>query len=387
MSTGLLVELYSDLHWCSSDPEEAFQALLSRIASRLNSEGSSPLHDRMVVTGTRKTQFRCLTQTSIRDGLRVSKLLGMFTKGAVVPGPLSTIRTDQYEANLKKALSVLSDCLATFSTELTNHWEIGDGRGGYLCTNNGIRALFHVIEDIADHVRKKDGTDLYLFSAEDTFNALNPYLQVLVDFFKSASDQDVQAFRRIGSSLTAVRQQAFGMEAQIRKVFTDFNPEGLQKYIDSRDEAGTEDARTKVLRIQKGIFDYVIGVLKEEYGIQDKAWWVQGVPAKIRVDCSSRWEEKNRVGDEESQLYLLNYVDICIQNWDLVKNVISLDANDKEAKRVNTKWITDLNKIRNIVAHPEQGALNTEQVAKVKEIYDRVEEFFPKDVFGTPVVS
>ena len=37
VSTGLLVELYADLHWRSSDPEEAFQALLSRITSRLNS--------------------------------------------------------------------------------------------------------------------------------------------------------------------------------------------------------------------------------------------------------------------------------------------------------------------------------------------------------------
>ena len=86
MSTGLLVELYADLHWRSSDPEEAFKALLSRIASRLNSEKTSPLHDRMVVTGKKKTQYRCLTQTSIRDGLSVAKLLGTFSKGAIVPG-------------------------------------------------------------------------------------------------------------------------------------------------------------------------------------------------------------------------------------------------------------------------------------------------------------
>ena len=76
VSTGLLVELYANLHWESTEPEEAFQALLSRIASQLNSDPTSPLHDRMVVTGKKKTQFRCLTQTSIRDGLHVAKLLG-----------------------------------------------------------------------------------------------------------------------------------------------------------------------------------------------------------------------------------------------------------------------------------------------------------------------
>ena len=223
------------------------------------------------------------------------KLLGTFGKGAIVPGPVSTGKADDYEANLKKGMSVISDCLRMFSTAPTLYWKLGDGPGGYLCTNNGLRALFHVIKDIADHVRQKEGTDLYVFDADETFKALEPYLQALVDFFEGASDQEVQGFRRIGSSLTAVRQQAWGMEAQIQKKFPDFKPAGLQKYLNSRDEAGTEEARTKVLRIQKRIFDYVIGALKQQFGIQDKAWWVKGIPSKIRIDCSSRWEgEKPR---------------------------------------------------------------------------------------------
>ena len=387
VKTGLLIELYADLHWCSSDPEEAFQALLSRIASRLNSVSTSPLHDRMVVTGKKKTQYRCLTQTSIRDGLRVAKLLGTFSKGAIVPGPLSTGKPDDYDANLRKGLSVLSECLMMFSAELTNHWKLGDGLGGYLCTNNGIRALFHLIKHIADHIRQKDGTDLLFFNADATFAEIKPYLQVLIDYFQSASGQEVQTFRLIGSSLTAVQQQAYGMEAQIQKKHPDFKPAGLQEYIDSRDEAGTDEARTKVLRIQKRIFDYVIGVLKKEYGTQDKAWWVQGVPSKIRVDCSSRWEEKNREGDEEGQLYLQNYVEICIHNWNLVKNVISLGAKDKEAKKVNTKWIRDLNTIRNKGAHPERGVLTTDQVAFVNELFDKAEKYFPEDISQTQGVS
>ena len=142
VSTSLLVELYSGLHWRSPDPEEAFQALLSRIASRLNSEKTSPLFDRLVVTGKRKTQYRCLTQTSIRDGLKVAKLLGTFSKRAIVPGPLSTGRVDKYDDNLRKGLSVLTECFRMFSTQLENHWKTGDGPGGYLCTNNGSRAFF-----------------------------------------------------------------------------------------------------------------------------------------------------------------------------------------------------------------------------------------------------
>ena len=387
VSTGLLVELYADLHWRSSDPEEAFQALLSRIASRLNSERTSPLHDRMVVTGKRKTKYRCLTQTSIRDGLRVAKLLGTFSKGTVLPGPLSTIRADAYEANLKKALSVLSDCLRMFSDELTSHWEAGDGPGGYLCTNNGIRALFHIFEDIDKHIQQEDGTNLYRFSAEETFTAIKPYLQVLIDAFKSASGQEVHAFRRIGSSLTAVRQQAYGMEAHINKKIPNFKPSGLREYLESRNEAGTEEAAAKVTKIHRRLFDYVIGTLKDHYGTQKKAWWTKGIDLKIRQKCTAEWEAKDREGEEESQLYLISYIDICHDNWDLVKQVISLDARDKNNKRANTKWIKDLNEIRKITTHPERGVLTTDQVAFVNGLFDNVEKYFPDDISPTPTVS
>ena len=378
VSTSLLVELYSGLHWHSPDPEEAFQALLSRIASRLNSEKTSPLFDRLVVTGKRKTRYRCLTQTSIRDGLKVAKLLGTFSKRAIVPGPLSTGRVDKYDDNLRKGLSVLTECFRMFSTQLEDHWKTGDGPDGYLCTNNGIRALFHIIKDVTDHRQQKNGTDLYLFNADETLAEIKPYLQTLIDFFKTAQPHEVKAFRRIGSSLTAVRQQSWGMEAHIQKTFPDFKPTELQEYLDSRDVAGTDEAAAKVTKIQRRLFDYVVGTLKKHYGTENKAWWIQGIPKKIRTECTPRWEAMDREGDEESQLFLINYVDICMYNWDLFKDVISFGAKDKDNKGVNTKWIRNLNKIRNITAHPERGVLSTDQVAFVKRCFENIERYVPE---------
>lgn len=280
--TALLVELYSDLHWCSSDVDEAFQALHSRIASRLNSMPTSPLYERMVVTGTRKTRHRCLTTTSMRAGLDVAKLLGTFSQGVVLPGPLSTAKATDYEANLRKALAVLSHCLGMFATELTSHWQLGDAPGGYLCTNNGIRALFHVVEDVAVHIRNTDGTDLCLLDADETTAALLPYVQVLVDYFKDAPSHEIQAFRTIGSSLAAVRRQAYGMGAHIRDEIPTFNPPGLEKYLASRDEEGTADASAKVRRIQQRLFDYVVGTLQGHHGKKDRAWWTEGILTPFR---------------------------------------------------------------------------------------------------------
>ena len=377
VSTGLLVELYSDLHWCSSDPEEAFQALLSRIASRLNSSATSPLFERMVVSGKAKTRYRCLTQTSIRDGLAVAKLLGSFSAGAIAPGPLSTGNGSMYPANLDKSLFVLSGCLGLFQDSLPEHWKLGDAPGGYLCTNNSVRAIFLVIKDLCDHVSVSIGDDLYNLSDEDILEHLSPYLRVLIGFFSAASMEDIQSFRKTGSSLTAVRQQSYGMEAQIRESFPSFRPSGLVEYLESRDEKGTALAAAVIRTIHGKLFSYIIETLKENYGTKDKAWWIKGVPLDIRKKCTAEWEAKDRQDTEESNLYLISYIEICRDNWNLFKEVISLGEKDRDNSKKCTKWIRDLNELRKITAHPERGVLSTTQVSFVHEIAETFDRYVP----------
>ena len=91
--------------------------------------------------------------------------------------------------------------------------------------------------------------------------------------------------------------------------------------------------------------------------------------------------KRNRISN------LISYIDICHQNWDLVKDVISLDAKDKDNKKVNTKWIKELNDIRTITAHPERGVLSTDQVVFVNEINEKVERFFPAETSLTVAVA
>ena len=206
---------------------------------------------------------------------------------------------------------------------------------------------------------------------------LRPYLQVLIDFFGRASAQEIQAFRGLGSSLTAVRDQAWGMEERVHKAMPEFKPSGLQNYLDSRDEAGTEEAAAKVAKIHRRLSDYVIGSLKQHYGTDEKTWWTKGIPLKIRQECTKEWEAKSREGEEEQQLYLINYVDICHGNWELLKDVISLDSKDKDNRPACTKWIKQLNEIRKITTHPERGPLRADQFAFVDELVGKVERHFP----------
>jgi hypothetical protein len=45
------------------------------------------------------------------------------------------------------------------------------------------------------------------------------------------------------------------LKAHSQAKIPDFRPPGLQEYLESRDEAGTKDAATKVIRIHKRLSD------------------------------------------------------------------------------------------------------------------------------------
>ena len=379
VSTSLLVELYDELDWASNEPDKAFRALLSRLTSRLNSEHTSPLFNRVVLTGRAKNAFRCLTQASLTDGLRNAKLVGSIGQRRVmIPGPLSTEDPNAHDQNLRKAFSVLTRCLELFSTKLIDHWKLGDGPGGYLCTNNGLRAIFHVISDIADHVSNKHGTDLCRLNADEVTDMISPYLNTLGDYFKSAPSSEINRFRKIGSSLMAVKIQSLELEDQINKRSSDFSPTALQEYRKQKNKEGTSTASIKIMEIHRLLSEYVLTALKMSFGTHDKIWWTSGIPLKIRQNCSAEWEADQRQGSEESHLNLISYVEICLKNWELVKDVISLDAKNKNDKKRNTGWIRKLNDVRKVAAHPERGILTPEQVALVDEIEAKVQKYFPK---------
>ena len=167
------------------------------------------------------------------------------------------------------------------------------------------------------------------------------------------------------------------MEAKIREKFADFRPSGLIEYLESRDEKGTAKAAESIRTIQGKLFSYVIETLKEHYGTENKAWWTKGVPLPIRQQCTTAWEAKDREGQEESNLYLIGYLDICSENWDLFKDVISLGEKDKNDRKKCTKWIRELNELRNITAHPERGVLSSTQVSFVDQIADKCGSYLP----------
>ena len=125
------------------------------------------------------------------------------------------------------------------------------------------------------------------------------------------------------------------------------------------------------------MFEQVKKSLKTEFGPDGHTWWTEGVPQSVRTQCTNRWELKKREGESWNYLNLIDYEDIAKKNWTVVKNYFAFDAPNKDNKTACLEWIKPLNDIRNKTVHPEKGRITDDEIKLVKEMHDKVMQYFP----------
>jgi len=155
VSPNLIAELSAQLHWDSPHPGNRLNALLSRIASQLGKQKTSPLSNRVKGSNETGDYYKCITITSITEGLKKTNLVGYVKDFSFHTGALADKNPAKLKESLNKAVSCLSKILELFKEGVPQIWELGSANGGYLCTNNALRAIFHVVEDICDHLEKE----------------------------------------------------------------------------------------------------------------------------------------------------------------------------------------------------------------------------------------
>jgi DNA sulfur modification protein DndB len=178
VSRNLVNEILSSLDIDDPDPRKRLDAAYARIALRLDTSPTSPLRNRVLSVSYEKTSERCITVTSLADGISDNSLLGTIhrmPKGqppVLIAGPLTDI-TGDISASIEKTVITISQYLALFSAKLENHWNLGDAKGGYLCTNNGIRAILQLFRRVLQFVEKKDTLVPRVMEREDIKSRLS----------------------------------------------------------------------------------------------------------------------------------------------------------------------------------------------------------------------
>ena len=287
VSRNLVNEIVSSLDIEHDDPKRRLEALCARVALRLDGLRDSPVQGRILTVAQDKTNVRCLTLTSLADGIFENNFLGTLSKagkgaaGLVIhPGPLGEVSTIP-ELILEKASQALAGYFELFADALPEHWALGDAKGGYLCTNLGLRALMKLLRRLIQFV-ERDGTRTVLLDAPDIVTRVAPLVQPLLTYFKTADPADIARFRNRGSSLGSVDQNCLQLMAIIYDGIRAFDLPEIKKYIESQDAEGTRRAKDMIDEINHILFEDVLARLKEKYGEKNEAWWNLGVPKSVR---------------------------------------------------------------------------------------------------------
>ncbi len=382
---NLVNEIISSLNIEDEDPRKRLDALCARIVLKLDQEKSSPVRNRILTVGQQKDPFQCLTLTSLADGLDKNNLLGTVHRAAgkksaptLNPGPLGTLSHDP-SAMMNKAVETISAYFSLFANGVPEHWALGDAKGGYLCTNLGLRALLVLLRKLIVFV-ERDGVRAVTLDPEDIVERVRPLAQHVVNYFAHASAADVARFRNRGSSLASVDQSALQMMAIIMEADPAFDPPEVKTYLESQDAEGTRQAREMIDEINQIIFDDVLTTLKAHYGEEKDAWWLSGVPKGIRIEADKNYNNDNGAHERWRYLFLVDYIGIVLHegNWELFKDRYNFYG--KGAKATLVRWIGKINKARQVTHHAEKGPLSRDQVHYVRRVHALVRQHIRDEV-------
>ena len=377
----ILVELSADLHWGSKDKASAYQALISKLVLQLNSEPNSPFYDRMIVSGTGRTEHRIIGLESVNTGLRSSQLLGTVKQGSIIPGPFSTSDSYNYSKNLEKAYSIITRLFEIFRNSLPEYWTPNfteEKIFSFFCTNIGVRALLMNFRYIAESIELTNNMRLNTLSVDLIISKFQPYIDVLVNYFQTTAVNDLITRWNLSSSSAAlVTRHAKQLAVIIHYGISHFNPDWLATFIEDERKLQLLSCYEKVSKIEKELSEFIISKLQKEYGDDRNTWIVEGLPKELRKELTERREEENRQRDEERYLYFIEYRSICMHNWALFRDTIPLQlTSDIDNKKDATKWIVKMNSIRNKVSHATGEEVTLDDVNFVEDILNRVNMCF-----------
>jgi DNA sulfur modification protein DndB len=150
----------------------------------------------------------------------------------------------------------------------------------------------------------------------------------------------------------------------LKVMFPSFDPAGLQEFLRREKEQTNLRAKAIIDRLEQILQKIVIQELKQEFSDDGESWWIHGVPKPVRLEVAKRIEnDDNKRGSREAYLDLIDYRTIALSQWSLFQQILGY-GRKTESKDKQTKWMQEVNEMRNVVAHASSGvSLSVEKVA------------------------
>lgn len=361
---SLLQELFAELHWDAEKANIRVQAIISKAIQVLDADKDSPLYSRIQTADATKDARRCISLTSVFGAVEKSAfhIVKMKKDEVVEYGPLWAGET---QVTLDRTVYILKGWLNELRTYCAAWWDLGAAEGGGLAMNDGITACIAILRSAFDHLERK-GVKLLHMDNEDLLEVVKPYAVLLGRHLGSYTPEQRKGFRDL-RGVQGQTARKYRCQQAIREKLRDFNPPGLDEFMEREKEQTNLRAKEVLDHIEKTLKRVVLEELKREYGENENEWWLLGVPKKVRVEVGQRFEnDDGKRGTKEAYFELIDYRRIALERWELLGPIFGYGSSGNKDKK--TKWMVDVNDLRNLVSHVSSGVtLSVEQVAELEQ--------------------
>ncbi|UAY51282.1 DGQHR domain-containing protein [Ferruginibacter albus] len=364
VSKDLRNTLDSDLLWDSESFLDQMRALKSRIAITLGESRRSPLFGKISIGEDKKI----ISTQQISIALSKSDFLGKVKKFEIEK--IGTF----YAGDIEKAFTKITDLLIRTFDYIKNHLEeLWEKENNIIVLNKGIYGIILILNDIINYLfEEKVISDIT--STKQVHEETQVYLNTLIHFFKDISEEKENELKNAyGAGGDAKYWRT--LQKAMKEIHSEINYEGLEEFLKKEDKENNEEAFKYIREIELYLKASVRERLETEFG---KGWFKKGVPIKIYTDATTIAAQKNReIENEEDEkdpwdcLHLINYRDIIVQNWQKIfeKNyTIPGEEKISGGKEAKTKWLVELNRIRNENDHTYY--VTSDELSFIEKIYD-----------------
>lgn len=353
VSKTLRITLNSDMLWDSPNQNERRDAIRSKIAQMCGEEQSSPLLGRVVIGEDEKNNIKCITIQAIQLALQKCFFFSTFAKNNTI-ATNGSFDVGDNQATIDRFYPFLEGCFKTVKNECETEWSLGEQ--GILTINRGIQGIIRIINDVVNLLIAQNKLFPLTQDIDDIINEVEYYMSPLLNHInKLTEEQRIELKSFYGGG--AENKYLHYFQKVIHDSLTDFNPEGLEEYIENTTKEYNATSKEYIYAIEEKLKDVIAESLQEYYG--DK-WLIKGLPKTTYKEAEKAASDKNYEllsNDEESDIEpwdcisLSDCKDIVVysRNWSEIFESIITRPEDLilSTKEQKTEWINTISKEQN----------------------------------------
>lgn len=353
VSKTLRITLNSDMLWDSPNQNERRDAIRSKIAQMCGEEQSSPLLGRVVIGEDEKNNIKCITIQAIQLALQKCSFFSTFAKNNTI-ATNGSFDVGDNQATIDRFYPFLEGCFKTVKNECETEWSLGEQ--GILTINRGIQGIIRIINDVVNLLIAQNKLFPLTQDIDDIINEAEYYMSPLLNHINKLTEEqriELKSFYGGGAENKYLRY----FQKVIHDSLTDFNPEGLEEYIENTTKEYNATSKEYIYAIEEKLKDVIAESLQEYYG--DK-WLIKGLPKTTYKEAEKAASDKNYEllsNDEESDIEpwdcisLSDCKDIVVysHNWSEIFESIITRPEDLilSTKEQKTEWISTISKEQN----------------------------------------